>query len=119
LDESLEGRFADTLATIQAAEQAGAESIPSAAYHLQLARAQVDRAKHLLDYGSEENAAPLIARISSDATLALAIAEREAAKIEAAQAGAQAKSVARKNAAKIKRYRAERRRSEGDAEEER
>jgi hypothetical protein len=93
-DESMESRLADTLSMIQAAEQAGAANIPEAAYHLNMARAQVDRAKHMLDYGSEENASPIIARITADASLALAITEREATKIEAKDAISKADAVA-------------------------
>jgi hypothetical protein len=82
--DSMERRLAETLDTIQAAEQAGADDIPQAHYHLKLARDGVRAAQRALDYGeTEAEAQPLIARVRADADLALAIAAREAAKLVA------------------------------------
>jgi hypothetical protein len=61
-------------ATIRAAEEVGAENVPSAATHLQLARDQTERANALLREGEERRAAFVLERAAADAELAIALA---------------------------------------------
>lgn len=64
-------------ATIRAAEEVGAENVPTAALHLELAKEQLNQAEKLIETGEDEprmQAKFLLARAKSDADLALALA---------------------------------------------
>lgn len=77
-------RLQSSSAAIRAAEEVGAERVPQAALHLQLAKEQSDRAKKLIDTGDRDEAALLLARAEADANLAVALA-RNAEEQRAAQ----------------------------------
>ena len=72
-------QLVDVNATIRAAEQAGADAVPAAAYHLSLARDQLGDAAPLVDGDNDETeiAREALARAQADATLALSLAEKE------------------------------------------
>ncbi|MDQ3264275.1 MAG: DUF4398 domain-containing protein [Myxococcota bacterium] len=76
-------QMTDSRAAIRAAEEMGAEQVPSAAHHLQLAKQQTERATRLLDEGEENRAAFLLERATADAELALSLAREEPVRIEA------------------------------------
>lgn len=73
-------------ASISGAEQAGAESVPRAALHLQLANEQSAKAKQLIAAGGDDNmkaAANLLMRASADADLAIALADDDKDRVAA------------------------------------
>jgi hypothetical protein len=73
-------------ASISGAEQAGAENVPRAALHLQLANEQSAKAKQLIASGGEGNmkaAAALLMRASADAELAIALADDDKDRVAA------------------------------------
>ncbi len=68
-------RLQSSAAAIRAAEEVGADRVPEAQLHLQLAKEQSDRAKKMIDNGGDRDEAKLVlARAESDANLALALA---------------------------------------------
>jgi hypothetical protein len=68
-------RLQTSAAAIRAAEEVGADRVPEAQLHLQLAKEQCDRAKKMIDTGGDRDEAKLVlARAESDANLALALA---------------------------------------------
>jgi hypothetical protein len=71
---------------IRAAEEAGSIKIPSAAYHLQLAKEELERAEALAAQGEKEQAASLVTRAEADAELAIALSHEQDEKTEAAKA---------------------------------
>jgi Domain of unknown function (DUF4398) len=60
-------------AAIRAAEEVGAEKLPQAALHLQLAREESDRARELIAHDHNQEAASYLERAEADADLAVAI----------------------------------------------
>ena len=60
---------------IRAAETVGAQDVPSAALHLQLAREQVELAEKSMRQGNNERAVRLLRRATADADLAVALAQ--------------------------------------------
>jgi hypothetical protein len=67
-------RLQSSAAAIRAAEEVGADRVPEAKLHLQLAKEQSDRAKKMIDNGERDEAKLVLARAESDANLALALA---------------------------------------------
>lgn len=76
--------IASSEAAIRSARELGAERIPDAAVHLELAQRQLDRALRYIDDGDANNARWMLVRADADAHLALALT-REAQSREAAE----------------------------------
>ena len=68
---------------IRAAEEVGAESVPRASLHLQLAKEELATAKRLSGNGDTEEAASMLMRAEADAELAVALSHEEAEKRDA------------------------------------
>lgn len=75
----------DTEAAIRAADEVGAEQIPSASLHLKLARDQLNEARLYIEEGEHEDARVILARAQVDAELAIAEAHSAEAREEANQ----------------------------------
>ena len=78
-------RIESSEAAIRSARDLGADRIPDAAVHLELAQRQLDRAHQYIDDGDDNNARWMLVRADADAHLALALT-REARTREAAEA---------------------------------
>jgi outer membrane murein-binding lipoprotein Lpp len=68
---------------IRAAEEAGADKVPQASLHLQLAREELAQAKVLSAKGDKEKAASMLLRSEADAELALVLSREDAERTEA------------------------------------
>lgn len=68
---------------ISAAEAVGADAVPQAALHLQLAREQLVQARALAEKGEKELAESMLKRVVADAELAVLIANESFEKKEA------------------------------------
>lgn len=81
-------QFGEAQGTISAAEKVGANELPKAAYHLELARHQIAAARPLMDGGRSDkrNAERLLVRAETDALLALQMARTEQMRQEARNA---------------------------------
>jgi hypothetical protein len=79
-------RAESSSAAIRAAEEVGANHVPQAALHLQLAKEQSDRANSLMKTGDNDQAEMLLLRAEADAELALALAREDSEKADAEQA---------------------------------
>ncbi len=77
-------RIESSEAAIRSARDLGADRIPDAAVHLELAQRQLDQAHHYIDVGDDNNARWMLLRADADAHLALALT-REARTREAAE----------------------------------
>ena len=78
-------------ASIKGAEQAGAQDVPRAALHLQLANEQSAKAKTLIAAGGDDNmraAQNLLLRAAADGELAIALAESDQDRVAAEKAQA-------------------------------
>ena len=74
-------------ATIRSAEEIGAQKVPQAALHLQLAKEQSHHAKMIIDQGGDPaQAAALLDRAQADAELARVLAREDSTRMEAQQA---------------------------------
>lgn len=73
---------------IRGAEEAGADDVPRAALHVQLAKEEESAAKALNDQGDADEGASMLLRSTADAELAVVLARAEAAQVEAAAASA-------------------------------
>ena len=71
---------------IRGAEEAGAEGVPQAALHLQLAKEELAAAKALHEKGDKEEADSMLLRAEADSELAIALSRGDAERIEAEQA---------------------------------
>src|SRR3954468_8537371 len=76
-------RLVASQAAIRAAEEVGANDVPAAALHLQLAREQTDNAKKLMQQGDNHRAEYSLLRAEADAELALQLAKEAPARAEA------------------------------------
>ena len=85
-------KFEQSQASIRSAEELGADTVPAAKLHLQLAKDQEDQAKKLAANG-DGNAVLLLARANSDAELALALAREAATNKDAGKAAEDLKAV--------------------------
>lgn len=74
----------EAVASVRAAREVGAAEQPRAAYHLELAEAQVARADALVDAGRMDDAERMLLRAQADADLAIALT-REAAVVAEAE----------------------------------
>ncbi|MBL9037868.1 MAG: DUF4398 domain-containing protein [Archangium sp.] len=79
-------------ASVRAASELGAESVPAARLHLQMAKDQAVAAKRLAADG-DERASLVMARSEADAELALALAREVAVRTEAVRAANELRSL--------------------------
>ncbi len=70
-------RMTSAKASVRAAQELGADQIPKAQLHLQLAEEQVRHADELIDRGEMERADLLLQRANTDAQLAIAITRQD------------------------------------------
>lgn len=82
------GSMQNSLSTIKAAEELGAENVPQAKLHLTLAQEQNQKAKDLLVKDEEERAGYVLMRSEADGELALALTHENSARLEAQKAAA-------------------------------
>lgn len=68
---------------IRAAEEVGANQVPQASLHLQLAKEELDRANKLAGAGEKEQAASFLMRAEADAELAVVLARADTEKRDA------------------------------------
>ncbi len=71
---------------IRAAEAVGADASPRAAFHLQLAKEELDHAMALSEKGKADEATSLLQRAEADAELAILLSQEQDEKAEAALA---------------------------------
>jgi len=90
-------QLASAQANIARAEQLGANDNPDAAYHLRLARQQLDEGKKLIDKKENLEASYVLKRASADGELAMAIADYGVQSTEAQQAQARLQSLRERN----------------------
>lgn len=76
--------MATAQSAVRAAEVGGAEEIPKGKLHLKYAREAIQRAASLMEDKKNEEAQRTLARAQIDAEYAVAIAEYETARLEAA-----------------------------------
>jgi hypothetical protein len=86
-------RTAAPEAVLRAARQAGAGSVPQAAYHAELARKHIALARQLLADGRPDLAELTLMRAQADADLALVLAREAAVKEAAEQATGEAQEL--------------------------
>ena len=67
--------LADAQGDLRAAETVGADNVPKAALHLQLAREELDKAKHLMDNNKNEQAEFMLRRAEADSALAIVLSK--------------------------------------------
>jgi hypothetical protein len=79
-------RTDSSTSAIRAAEEVGANDVPRAAFHLELAKEELDRAKGLSDKGKKDEATSLLMRAEADAELAVLLSREQNEKTEASQA---------------------------------
>jgi len=79
-------RLIASQSAIRAAEEVGANTVPAAALHLQLAREQTEQAEKLMHKGENRRAEFSLLRAESDAELALALAKEAPARAHAQDA---------------------------------
>ena len=68
---------------IRAAEEVGADKVPQAALHLQLAKEELQNAKALAANSEKERAVSMLSRAEADAELAVALSREDAERAEA------------------------------------
>jgi len=79
-------RTESSTTSIRAAEAVGANDVPRASLHLQLAREELARAKGMADKGQKDEAASQLLRAEADAELAVVLSQEQTDKTEAAEA---------------------------------
>jgi hypothetical protein len=82
---------------IRAAEEVGADDIPRAALHLQLAKEELSKAEALSEDGEPEQAESMLLRAEADAELAVVLSHEQAAKTEAEEAVEHVRAVQKAN----------------------
>jgi hypothetical protein len=70
-------------AAIRAAEEVGANKVPQAALHLQMAKEESDRAMDMISHGERAKAASFLGRAEADADLAVALSRESQEKADA------------------------------------
>ena len=90
-------RTESSTSDIRAAEEMGANTVPRAALHLQLAKEQLAKARALADDGQKEEADSMLARAESDAMLAVALSREDNEKSEAEAAVARVRKLQEDN----------------------
>jgi hypothetical protein len=78
-------RMEASAAAIRSAEELGAQKVPGAAFHLQLAKEQQELAKEKLDKGDKSQARWMLIRSQADAELSMALAREEHGRAAAQQ----------------------------------
>ncbi len=91
-------RLVASQGSIRAAEEVGADKVPAAALHLQLAREQTEQAKKLIQQGNNVRADYLLQRAASDAELSLALAREAPLRAQAQEAIDKLQALKSKNA---------------------
>lgn len=84
-------------AAIRGAVESGAEEVPQAALHLQLAKESLTEAKRLHAAGSKAEAASMLLRAEADAELAVVLSKQDAEKTEAEAAVERVRALRREN----------------------
>lgn len=79
-------QMASSQAAIRGAEEVGANNLPQAELHLQLAKDQVDKARALIEDDENERARFVLMRAESDADVAIALAKENGVRTQAQQA---------------------------------
>lgn len=72
-------RMTSAKASVRAARELGADQVPKAQLHLQLAEEQVRRADKLMDEGKMDHADMMLQRADADARLAMALTRQSSA----------------------------------------
>jgi hypothetical protein len=90
-------RLIASQSAIKAAEEVGANSVPAAALHLQLAREQTEQAEKFIAQGANHRAEFSLLRADADAELALALAREAPARARAQEAVDRVQSLKLKN----------------------
>ena len=80
-------------AAIRAAEEVGADKLPQAALHLQLAREESDRAREMIAHGERKQAGSYLARSEADANLAVALTRANQERADADSAAYRAREL--------------------------
>lgn len=86
-------RYASASASIRAAHEVGAEKVPDAQLHLQMAEDQLNQAKRMIQDGDNDKASWVLSRAQSDADLAVGLAREAQTRAAADQVSAQIKQV--------------------------
>ena len=76
-------RTDSSTSAIRAAEEVGADQVPAAALHLQLAKEELDRARVLADKGDKDEATSLLLRAEAAAELPILLSRAQSEKAEA------------------------------------
>jgi len=71
---------------IRAAEEVGANKVPQASLHLQLAKEELENAKALAAKDEKERAVSMLSRAEADAELAVALSREDAERADAQEA---------------------------------
>lgn len=71
---------------IRAAEEVGADKVPQASLHLQMAKEELELARRLAAKGDKKEAASMLLRAEADSELAVALSRGDAEKTEALSA---------------------------------
>jgi hypothetical protein len=79
-------RMALAESAVRAAQEVGAERVPTAELHVRLAEDEIQKAKALSNNDQNERADTMLQRASADAELALALAREEGTRSEAERA---------------------------------
>ena len=79
-------QMASSLASVRAAQEAGASELPIASTYLAYARVEADHASSMMRNGRNKEAQLLLERAEADAELALALAQEEPLRAEAQRA---------------------------------
>lgn len=79
-------RTESSTSAIRAAEEVGADEVPRASLHLQLANEELAGARELAARGKKDEAASLLLRAEADAELAILLSKEQAEQSEAEQA---------------------------------
>lgn len=91
------GQLVDSKVAIRSAQQAGAEKVPSAARHLELAQEQMQVAQRFIDDSKKDEAVWALQRASADADLALALAQEAPVREEAQRMQQQVRALQQQN----------------------
>lgn len=82
---------------IRAAEEVGANDVPQAALHLQLAKEELGKATALSEDGEHEQADSMLTRAEADAKLAVMLSRKDAERTEAEAAVARVQELRESN----------------------
>ena len=91
-------RMVASQGSIRAAEEVGADKVPAAALHLQLAREETEQAKKAIQQGANVRADYLLQRAEADAELSMALAREAPLRAQAQEAIDKLQSIKAKNA---------------------